>query len=217
MNDSLQIIYLAISWCIYFFIHSLLATLKFKNWFCNQFPNYASRYRLLYNGISILFLLFPLIFISFDTDYLWQWSGWKSVLVNIFAIFAFMGFIWTLKYYDTKAFLGLTNNIENSKNQSAHFSLSPIHRHIRHPWYFFLLIIIWTRDMNVSMFVTAIIISIYLFLGARLEDKKLKAEFGEQYDIYSNFVPGIIPSFSRFISKSKANEIMNNQKNIKFN
>ena len=35
-------------------------------------------------------------------------------------------------------------------------SLSPLHRWVRHPWYFLGLLILWTQEMNAALLVTAL-------------------------------------------------------------
>ena len=81
----------------------------------------------------------------------------------------------SLKYYDGREFLGLRqlNERNASVDDQEQFQLSPLHRWVRHPWYFFALVIIWTRDMNSAMLIAAILMTLYFVIGSRLDERKL--------------------------------------------
>jgi hypothetical protein len=70
------------------------------------------------------------------------------------------------------------------------FRLSTAHRHVRHPWYSFGLVIVWTRDMNAAMLVSALAITLYFVAGSRLEERKLIETHGDTYRRYRERVPG---------------------------
>jgi len=91
-------------------------------------------------------------------------------------------------------------------------SLSFAHRFVRHPWYFLGLVIIWTREMNAAFLLTAVTLTLYLFIGSRQEEKKLVACFGEQYRKYQVSVPGLVPRPWRYLSRQQADEILGMEK-----
>jgi len=80
----------------------------------------------------------------------------------------------------------------NSRRKEK-LSISPMHRYVRHPWYLFALIIIWSRDQSSIQLISSVIVTLYFFIGARLEEKKLLREYGRSYELYMQYVPGIIP------------------------
>jgi cobalt-zinc-cadmium efflux system protein len=57
---------------------------------------------------------------------------------NLLAFAAGLGFLWTLRYYDMQAFLGVRQWQQGSQNVADQepFPLSPVPRYVRHPWYF---------------------------------------------------------------------------------
>jgi protein-S-isoprenylcysteine O-methyltransferase Ste14 len=65
---------------------------------------------------------------------------------------------------------------------------------VRHPWFAGGLLIIWARPIDMAILVTNVVLSTYLVLGAVLEERKLVAEFGDEYREYqekvSMFLPG---------------------------
>lgn len=108
---------------------------------------------------------------------------------------AVLAFIQSLKHYDTQEFIGWRQWTLHSRGieDQEGFQLSPFHRHVRHPWYFFSLILIWTRDMNAAMLLSGVMMTIYFIIGSRLEEEKLLIYHGEIYRTYMKRVPGLLP------------------------
>jgi len=190
---------LAIAWGAYFTVHSLLAGNAAKGWLATLSPVLARRYRLLYNAIALLTLL-PVLILqgSLASEPVLSVPPLLRIALDLFALAAVLTFLWTLRYYDTRAFLGLP------AAQPDSFTLSPLHRHVRHPWYFLALIIIWTRPLDPAWLVAAAAITTYLVIGSRLEDRKLMASFGEPYRRYRARVPGLWPIPGRSLSADEA-------------
>lgn len=190
---------LALAWCAYFTVHSLLAGNATKAWLGARSPALARRYRLLYNAIALLTLL-PLLTlqVSLASEPVLAVPPVLRIASDLLALAAALTFLWTLRYYDTRAFLGLPAAHPES------FTLSPLHRHVRHPWYFLALIIVWTRPPDPAWLVAGAAITIYLVIGSRLEDRKLIEAFGEPYRRYRARVPGLWPIPGRSLSADEA-------------
>ncbi len=187
---------LSLSWIAYFTLHSALASLLVKRWVAAAWPNLMPYYRLTFNILASLLLL-PILWLSYNDPepMLWQWQGIAAWLANGLALAAIFGFWLTFKSYDMQEFLGLRqlqSHVRKVEDQE-HFHLSPFHRHVRHPWYFFGLILVWTRDMSLTTLLTSAIITLYFIVGSYLEEKKLLVYHGETYRRYMARVPGLIP------------------------
>jgi protein-S-isoprenylcysteine O-methyltransferase Ste14 len=201
------ILYLVLLWSGYFVIHSLLASLTVKQWLQDRLPRAMSYYRIVYNVVATLLLIFPVGFmIAQHSDPLWQWQGAAKWLANGVAITAIVAFFWTLRYYDMGEFTGIKQSRERVRDihDQETFKISPLHRYVRHPWYSLALVIIWSRDMDYMYLTTGIMLSLYFFLGARLEEIKLLAYHGDRYRQYCEKVPGIIPRPWRYLTKAQA-------------
>jgi len=185
----IPLIMLAAGWAVYFVLHSLLASLRTKHWIERRWPALHRYYRLVYNVIALAALVPVLVLLARSSNgvLLLPRPPSVAILANVLALAAVAGFVWTLRYYDGRAFLGLRSE------GSGQFTLSPLHRHVRHPWYFLALIVIWTRPLDAAWLVSALAITGYLIIGSRLEDTKLLAEFGEPYRRYRQQVPGLMP------------------------
>lgn len=210
-SSNLQLIVLALSWIAYGAVHSLTAATGFKRIFQQRFPGLFPAYRLLYNLTAGLLLVIPLWLLwRYEGELLWQWDGLAGWIVQGTALLALLGFVYSLTLYDGSDFTGLKQFREKRQNlqEVAPMSLSWLHRHIRHPLYFFGLIIIWAREMNAAWLVSAVCLTAYLITGSRLEDKKLVASYGEQYRRYRQKVCGLVPLPWRFLSKDEAGKLL---------
>jgi protein-S-isoprenylcysteine O-methyltransferase Ste14 len=196
---------LSFSWIVFFALHSLFASLQFKAYITQHWPKVMPAYRLLFNGISIVLLPIPVtIQHHYTTEYLWQWTGFSAIVANGIALTAMLVFLWTLKYYDSSDFSGLKQlreGIAEAKNYQ-HFTLSPFHRYVRHPWYFLILIILWSRSMDEARLISSLLITAYFFLGSQLEENKLMIYHGDIYRNYRKKVPAIIPVPWKYLKKS---------------
>ncbi|MDT8386431.1 MAG: hypothetical protein RQ736_02880 [Thiogranum sp.] len=206
---------LASVWILYAAIHSILASGTCKTWFQRHFPKGFRAYRLTFNLGSILLLIPPLwLLLAYPGEPLWQWPDVAGWLLNIAALAAVAGFFTTLGSYDMAEFIGTRQLADRrtSVNDQAPMGLSWAHRFVRHPWYFFGLVIIWTREMNAALLLSAVILTLYLVVGSRLEEKKLVLLYGDTYRRYMQRVPGLIPRPWRYLRRSQVQEILASKK-----
>lgn len=188
----------ALAWVGYCGLHSLLASRYLKEWVTRHWPTRARQYRLGYNLLASI-LLVPLLVATelAADDWLWRWQGIWAWVANAASLLVLAGFAWSSRAYDMREFMGLTPASMNTPR----LGLSPLHRFVRHPWYFLGLIWLWTRDMDSARLTAALVITGYLWIGSRLEEGKLIDEFGPAYREYRKRVPGLLPRPWRFLSR----------------
>jgi len=201
---------IALAWFAYFALHSLLSASGVKEGVRRRWPRLMPGYRAAFNGIALVTLL-PVLWLVYATGgaWLWQWKGALAWLANGLALAALLGFAATTRYYDMGEFLGLRQLREHGNDEAQTFTLSVFHRFVRHPWYSLGLVLIWTRDMNAPLLVTALAITLYCIAGSRLEEKKLVALYGEQYRRYMAKVPGLLPLPWKYLTAGEADALMN--------
>ncbi|MCP5425243.1 MAG: hypothetical protein H6970_09270 [Gammaproteobacteria bacterium] len=202
---------LAAAWLVYCLVHSWLAALSTKHWITTRWPALSGKYRVLYNGLALMLLVPPLaLTVLWRGPLLWQWSGVGAWLANGLAVGALLLFGWTLRYYDMREFLGLrqwrmsTSSIEDQER----FHLSPLHRHVRHPWYFLGLLMLWTRDMDWTLLLAACVVTLYFIVGSHLEERKLMQYHGAIYRRYRERVPGLFPLPWKCLSRQEAASLL---------
>ncbi|SPD72517.1 hypothetical protein PITCH_A1390015 [uncultured Desulfobacterium sp.] len=74
---------------------------------------------------------------------------------------------------------------------------------IRHPWYTGGMLIVWARPLDLSAILTNLVVTGYFVVGAILEERKLKAQFGEQYVAYQQCVPMFFPIRRKRVDRSE--------------
>lgn len=179
-NDPLHLLILAASWLLFGISHSLLAGTTLDR----VFGRYG---RLVFNCVAVMMTALPFIISArLPVNLLWEepnWLRWTRLGVSVAAMLAF---IYTLKFYSLPGFLGL-------KIETWTLTFSPWHRWIRHPWYFLLLILIWTQTMTETWLVSALCMTLYLVLGSRIEERRILRYHPGSYADYCQIVPGLIP------------------------
>lgn len=205
-----RLLWLIVAWLGYFIVHSVLASLRIKTWVARHWPPLMPWYRLFFNTIAIVLLVIPLYLtwaIGGETVFAWKGIWWW--IGNGLAIAALAGFLYSLRHYDSSEFLGLRQLREGERRveDQERFCVSPLHRHVRHPWYFLGLIMIWTRDMTAAMLVSSVMMTLYFIVGSWLEERKLLAYYGEAYREYRQRVPGLLPLPWRRLNREQAQKL----------
>ena len=211
MTEWRDILLLSFCWIGYFALHSALASLAVKRRVAAAWPNLMPYYRLAFNLLASLLIL-PILWLTYrDTGpMLWRWTGAAAWLANGLALAALFGFWLSLKSYDMQEFLGLRqlqHHVRRVEDQE-HFQLSRFHRFVRHPWYFFGLLLIWTRDMSATTLLSSVLITLYFVIGSRLEERKLLAYHGDTYRRYMARVPGLTPLPWKSLSAKDAEALL---------
>ncbi|MEN8213729.1 MAG: hypothetical protein ABFR19_05135 [Pseudomonadota bacterium] len=210
MSPTTQLVILILGWIAYFLLHSLLASLMVKRRVARCCPGWMPAYRLLFNFTAVILLL-PLLWLTYSIDAhpLWRWSGAWGWLADSLALLAIAGFVWTTRYYQSGEFIGTRQlrERETRVEEQEHLHISPVHRYVRHPWYLFALMLMWSRDMNLPLLITVSMASLYFLFGSRLEERKLLSYYGEAYARYRERVPGLFPLPWRHLGREEAREL----------
>ena len=210
MDQPTHLALLAGLWTVYFAIHSLLASLRVKAFTAAVWPRLMPAYRIAYNALALALLVPPLwLTFTFPGPLLWRWEGVLGWLADGLAAAAAALFLWSLRYYDGREFLGLRQLSEDAGGIEERESLkvSPLHRWVRHPWYSLGLVIVWSREMDAAMLVSALGVTAYFVVGSKLEERKLRVYHGSAYDELMARVPGLVPRPWRRLSRREARDL----------
>jgi protein-S-isoprenylcysteine O-methyltransferase Ste14 len=198
---------LAACWIAYFGLHSALASLGLKHHVAARWPAAMPAYRLAYNALALVLLAPPVgLMLTWQGPLLWAWTGPWAWVSHALALLALGLFVWSLGAYDNGEFSGLRQWRERTRTveDQETLRLSPLHRYVRHPWYFCALLLIWTRDMDAARLLSALLASAYFVVGSRLEETKLVAYHGAAYATYRRRVAGLVPLPWRRLSAAEA-------------
>ena len=170
---------------LYYVIHSVLTTEYIKNKLDFRW------YRFIYNIIAIVTLI-PVVIILIKTS---KEANEIPSYIRIFGIIFLLLGLWVQKVsfdsFSKRVFWGL----EIAKDEDLPLVIEGLYSTVRHPLYFGALLIIWGLVLispTKYFFVFAIVSSIYIWVGSRLEENKLIV-YHPEYKEYRTKVPGIIP------------------------
>ena len=187
-------IILVLLWLLFGVLHSVLAAGWWKGlmqrWLGVNFKYYHFAYSLFAAFTLIGILVFQY---TMQSQLLYKSPVWVKGLLclPVLAGLAIMGVV--IKKY----FFSLSGISVFYKQQPAPvLEQGGLHRFVRHPLYFGTLLFIWSLFLvfpYLNNLLACIVITLYTVFGARLEEKKLVAQFGEKYVAYKQKVPMIIP------------------------
>ena len=189
---------LAILWVLWCALHSALISSRMTEYVKARFPKSHRYYRILYNVVSVLTLI-PVILYSMTISgpliIRYEGSG-RIIQISLFLI-AHIFFIAGAKAYDIPQFLGFRQirgaNTCSVLTDDCTLDTSGILGVVRHPWYTGVMIIIWARSLDLAGLGTNLMLTAYLIVGTYLEERKLVAQFGQQYVDYQRRVSKFVP------------------------
>jgi protein-S-isoprenylcysteine O-methyltransferase Ste14 len=131
---------------------------------------------------------------------LWQADGILYWLLTLLYFGFIAGMIYTTFFIDYLDFVGIRAHLRAMRNRPHRppvFSVKGPYAYCRHPLYLLLLISFWlTPVMTLTRFEFALIGSVYLVIGTYFEERNLRQELGEVYELYQANVPMWIPRLS---------------------
>ncbi len=174
-------------WAAYFIVHSVLADPSVKEKVgLNPRP-----YRLIYSILSTVGLFLILFYngwiggeVLFSKTKFITYAGLLIAGAGVLVINA------SFRNYSFLAFIGLRNE------QAGDFVTSGINAWVRHPIYSGTILITlgyFLFDPRLATLISVICAWIYLWIGIRLEEKKLLKQFGDKYRKYQQEVAAVIP------------------------
>jgi methanethiol S-methyltransferase len=186
-------------WIAYCALHSYLISTRFTNLMTRVLRNYYSFYRLFFNLVSLV-LLIPLIKYTGQADtrtiitYTYPFSIVRYALIAGSLTVFFYAFFFN---YDSVSFFGVRQilNFRKTRNRDASTEIrkNGLLGILRHPMYSALIVYLWCQTFRVMDIVVNAVLTVYIIIGAKLEEAKLVLEFGDAYIQYQQEVPMLIP------------------------
>jgi protein-S-isoprenylcysteine O-methyltransferase Ste14 len=178
-------------WCV---VHSLLASLPAKH-FVSRFAGdgAAHAYRLGYNVFALISLAPVLILMRGLPDHTLYAIKPPWLFAMLFGqALAALCLLLALLQTDTLHFMGLRQVVE--RDGKSTLVTTGFYRVARHPLYLLGLLFLWlTPIMTTNLLIVFALLSIYVFVGASLEERRLLREFGAEYSPYRSHTPMIVP------------------------
>jgi protein-S-isoprenylcysteine O-methyltransferase Ste14 len=136
---------------------------------------------------------------------LWQPSDWRVLILEglprraaqVCSILAIAFFVWgvrALRGFDPLGLDPIKAYLRGRNAPSSPFVVRGPYRWVRHPLYFAILVLIWSNpDLTADRLLFNVLWSVWICVGARLEETDLVRDFGDAYERYRRKVPILIP------------------------
>ena len=197
--DIFLIIFL---FALFGYIHSWLASVEIKTKILSLVGDKIAFYRLFFNLFSIAFLYVLYLLMPKPNLVIYDLKTPYDIIVLIPQFLGLAGFIWTFKYICAKEFIGI-DQIKRwfsgkynpgTLDENMTFRIGGPYKFVRHPLYFFSILILAFRPIMDLFYLTLLVCMIaYFYLGSIYEERKLIKIFGEDYIKYRETIPRIFP------------------------
>jgi len=195
-------IQLLITLLVFSVIHSILARLPVKSWFRGIVAErfFEGFYRIWYNFVSVItFLPVILVLVFQPGTMVWNLPTAPALLFRLLQLIGIIGLGLSLYQIDLGRFVGtaqvrayLTDNILPLPPEQL--QTGGIYAVVRHPLYFFSMLVLWfTPTMTSSGLTFCIGVTAYFVIGSFFEERTMLKVFGDDYQQYQRQVPWMIP------------------------
>lgn len=189
-------ILLAVLWILYGVLHSVMANLRFKNAVRKRMGKSFRYYRLFYTVFAAVSLAALVLYqLSIPGKNLFHPTPATWIIGGSFSLVGLTLMAVCIKKYFV-SLSGLKSLYQET--QSSQLMISGIHRYMRHPLYtgtFLAIWGLWILFPGSTLLIADLVITAYTLFAISLEEEKLVAEFGDQYRVYQQSVPRLIPRF----------------------
>lgn len=203
MTMIIEHLLVVVWWLLFGLWHSVFAAPAVKRKAEKGMGRYYSWYRPVYSIIAFIQAVLILVYqLSIDSIYLWQNSLRAGSLFTLLALAGLVVMAISVKKY----FFNLSGiQVLYKKKNAPVLETGGLHEYVRHPLYGGTMLFAWSVFLIfpvLSYGLTCVTMTAYILVGIQLEEKKLQSLFGQQYRVYKNNVPMIIP-FIKFGRLSK--------------
>lgn len=180
---------------LFFLQHSGMIRKPFRAWLARFIDR---RYHAVIYGIASGIALAAVVLLWQPSRApLYDLTGVARHLSQGLSIAAFGFFVWgacSLRPFDPLGLVPLVAHLRNKPESSPVFVARGPYRWVRHPLYLAVLVLIWScPEMTMDRLLFQLLWSVWILLGAWLEEADLLAEYGDAYRAYCREVSFFIP------------------------
>jgi len=180
---------------LFFLQHSIMVRRSFRQWLARFLPEaYYGPVYAISAGLALLMILVfwqetSVTIIRFTEPLSWVFRAGYFV-----SLFGFVWCIWALGLIDPFGLTPLVHHIMDTEPDDISFTIRGPYRWMRHPVYFFSILILWTHPhLTADRLLLNITWTAWILIATVLEERDLVDEFGHTYRRYQETIPMLIP------------------------
>ncbi len=180
---------------LFFMQHSGMIRPSFRTWLSSAVPRYY--HPAIYAIASGIVLTVVVLLWQTSETVVFQIQGPFQWLPRATSLLAMAGFIWgsrALRTFDPFGLAPIIVRLRGKELRAPNFVLRGPYLWVRHPLYFFMLVLIWSvPDMNSDRLLFNVLWTSWIVFSSYLEERDLVTQFGERYRHYQQTVPRLLP------------------------
>jgi protein-S-isoprenylcysteine O-methyltransferase Ste14 len=193
----LRYLFLALAWTAYCTLHSAMISETATRFLKRRLRESFRFYRLFFNSTAMLTLI-PVLWYSnsLRQEAIFRWEGAWLILRFLLVGCGILLVVAGARHYRLRQFIGISQLREASSGGWAAgggIDSSGVLGLVRHPWYTAVVLLLWAHDLDAAALVGNGVLTVYIVIGTRLEERKLVREFGDAYRSYQGRVSMFIP------------------------
>jgi protein-S-isoprenylcysteine O-methyltransferase Ste14 len=135
--------------------------------------------------------------LSIRQEPIFVWAGYLKPVQYFLVLIGVLFFVMGAQRYSLAQLSGLAQIREGRNNKlvskTGKLSCRGILGVVRHPFYAGIYPLMWSSNLDITMLIINIILSVYVLIGTLLEEGKLILEFGDTYRQYQKQVSMLFP------------------------
>ena len=201
MNYFLPPLFILLAFTAYSVLHSILASLRVKAWARRTFGEgaVARYYRLFFNLVGVLTLL-PVLWLAgalpdrqlYAIPFPWVLLTAAGQLYGAWILLS------SVMHTGTADFLGLQQALARPDSEPSKLKTDGFYARMRHPLYTGSMLVLWLLPvLSANALALVISFSLYFWVGAIFEERKLERYFGNDYKNYKARTLMFVPLLKR--------------------
>lgn len=181
---------------LFFLQHSLMVRRSFRQRLARIMPkHYLDAVYAIVSGISLLAVV---LLWQDSRQIIWQATNGSWWVARMIFLLALAVGIWgglSLRGFDTFGLRPIRHRFRAEPSSAPVLVVQGAYRWVRHPLYFVALLMIWSCPvLTVDRLLFNMLWTVWIVVGAVLEERDLTAQFGNDYREYQRNVPMLLPT-----------------------
>ena len=193
---------------VFFAQHSVMIRRSFCSWLTGVWP--ASNHRIVFTIGSGIVLAAVMIAWQQSTTVLYEFHGVSRLLFRAAFFLALAGCFWssyTLRSSASCDPFGLAAASEqplDKHNRPPLLVVRGPYAYVRHPVYLMVILLIWScPNVTADRLLFNVLWTFWIYIGATLEDKDMRVDFGDAYREYRKKIPMLVPSITNLLRSGR--------------